>query len=159
MILNSQPKMKIIHKFLKLFYINQHLNRINMKKNIVFTLPVIALLMFTINVFAQQGGGQGRRNMDPKEMAERQTNQMNESLSLTADQLPKIEVLNLKYAEKMKVIRDDADGDRESMRSVMMPLMKEKDVKLKEILTADQWTKLEEFRKEARENGRRRRGI
>jgi len=130
-----------------------------MKKNIVFTLPVIALLMFTINVFAQQGGGQGRRNMDPKEMAERQTNQMNESLSLTADQLPKIEVLNLKYAEKMKVIRDDADGDRESMRSVMMPLMKEKDVKLKEILTADQWTKLEEFRKEARENGRRRRGI
>ena len=117
------------------------------------------LLIFTINVFAQQGGGQGRGNMDPKEIAERQTNQMKETLNLTAEQLPKIEALNLKYAEKMKAARDEAAGDRESMRSTMRAMMQEKDVPLKEILTAEQWTKLEEWRKEARESGQRRRGI
>ena len=45
------------------------------------------------------------------------------------------------------------------MRSTMMAINKEKDVELKKILTADQWTKLEALRKEARENGQRRRGI
>lgn len=131
-----------------------------MKKIFVLIASFIVLLMFMPEVFAQQGqDGQRRGNMDPKEMAERQTNQMKETLVLTADQLPKVEALTLKYAEKMKVARDEADGDRESMRSTMMALMKEKDVTLKEILTADQWTKLEAWRKEARENGRRRRGI
>lgn len=131
-----------------------------MKKIIVNVAPLIVFLMFAINVFAQQGqGGQGRGNMDPKEMAKRQTDKMKEELDLTAEQLPKVEALNLMYAEKMKVARDASDGDREAMRDSIRPMMKEKDVALKEILTADQWTKLEAWRKEARENGRRRRGI
>lgn len=131
-----------------------------MKKVFVFATPVLIILMLAPNAFAQQGqGGQGRGNMDPKEMAKRQTDQMIETLSLTAEQLPKVEVLNLKYAEKMKAARDASDGDRESMRNTFREMMKKKDVTLKEILTADQWTKLEAWRKEARENGQRRRGI
>ncbi|MCK5209439.1 MAG: hypothetical protein KAI29_19210 [Cyclobacteriaceae bacterium] len=132
-----------------------------MKKIVVFTGPILLMLLFTLDVFAQQGqGGPGRGyNMDPKEMAERQTNQMKETLSLTADQLPKVEALNLKYAEKMKVARDETDGDRESMRSTMMAMGKEKDIELKNILTAEQHTKWQEWRKEAREKGRQRRGI
>lgn len=130
-----------------------------MKKSNVFVSSLIVLLMCTINVFAQQGGGQGRGNMDPKEIAERQTTLMKDTLNLTAEQLPKVEALNLKYAEKMTAARDEADGDRDAMRSVMRALMQEKDVTLKEILTAEQWTKLEGFRKKARESGQRRRGI
>lgn len=130
-----------------------------MKKSIVRTLPLILLIMCTITAFAQQGGGRGRGNMDPKEMAARQTQVMQDSLNLTADQLPKVETLNMEYAEKMKGIRDKADGDREAMRDAMMPMMKEKDVELKAILTGEQWTKLQAIRKTARESGQRRGGI
>ena len=132
-----------------------------MKKIAVFTAPILVLLLFSFDAFAQQGqGGPGRGyNMEPKEMAKRITNQMKETLVLTADQLPQIEKLNLKYAEKMNEARDKADGDRESMRSTMMAMMKEKDVELKNILTSEQFTKWEEWRKEAREKGRQRRGI
>lgn len=131
-----------------------------MKKIFVPIASFIALLMFTPEVFAQQGqGGQGRGNMNPKEMAKRQTDQMNENLDLTADQLPKVEALNLKYADKFMTARNESAGDRDAMRSTMMAINKEKDVELKKILTADQWTKWEAWRKEARENGRRRRGI
>lgn len=131
-----------------------------MKKIFVPIASFIVLLMFTPEVFAQQGqGGQGRGNMNPKEMAKRQTDQMNENLDLTADQLPKVEALNLKYADKFMTARNESAGDRDAMRSTMMAINKEKDVELKKILTADQWTKWEAWRKEARENGRRRRGI
>ncbi len=131
-----------------------------MKKIFVLIASFIVLLMFMPEVFAQQGqGGQGRGNMDPKEMAKRQTDQMKETLDLTAGQLPKVEALNLKYADKFMAARDKADGDRDAMRSTMMAINKKKDVELKKILTADQWIKLEAWRKEARENGRRRRGI
>lgn len=131
-----------------------------MKKIFVPIASFIALLMFTPEVFAQQGqGGQGRGNMNPKEMAKRQTDQINENLDLTADQLPKVEALNLKYADKFMTARNESAGDRDAMRSTMMAINKEKDVELKKILTADQWTKWEAWRKEARENGRRRRGI
>ena len=132
-----------------------------MKKFIIYSVPVLLMLLLNINIFAQQGQGSGGRrgNMDPKEMAERQTSQMNETLTLTADQLPKVEALNLKYVDKFVAARDEAAGDRDAMRSTMMAINKEKDVELKKILTADQWTKLEAWRKEARENGQRRRGI
>ena len=121
-----------------------------MKKRLFYITIMVWTLSFTSASFAQQGGGQ--RNMEPKEMAERQTNQMKESLELTAEQLPKVEVLNLKYAEKFGKARDQANGDRESMRSTMMEMMKEKDVELKKILTADQWTKFEADRKERMQN-------
>jgi len=92
--------------------------------------------------------------MDPEELAERQTTQMKESLELTAEQLPNVEKLNLEYAGKMKEARDQAGDDREAMRSTMTEMMKEKDVKMKKILTADQWTKFEADRKERIQNRR-----
>ena len=133
-----------------------------MKKIFVLIASFIVLLMFMPEVFAQQGqgGGSGRGfNMDPQEMADKQTKQMKETLTLTDEQLPKVEALNLIYANKAIAERDGANGNRETMRSAMMKIMKEKDAELKTILSAEQWTKWEEWRKEARESGRRRRGI
>lgn len=131
----------------------EHLKFNDMKIIIINAAPLLVILMLSINVFAQQGR---RGNMDPKEMAARQTNLMKDSLNLTTEQLPKVEALNLEYAEKLKVARDESDGDRDTMRSKMRAIMTEKDVTLKEILTTDQWTKLEAIRKTARENGQRR---
>ena len=125
-----------------------------MKKSLSLTATILMLFTFKTAVFAQQGQGRGNRDMDPKEFAERQTSRMKESLELTAGQLPKVEKLNLEYAEKMKEARDQAGEDREAMRSKMMEMIKEKDAKLKEILTAEQWTKFEADRKERMQNRR-----
>ena len=133
-----------------------------MKKVFISIASFIVILMFMPEAFAQQGqgGGSGRGfNMNPEEMAERQTKQMKETLNLTDEQLPKVEALNLKYAKKAVVEREGANGNRETMRSSMLKLMKEKDPELKAILSAEQWIKWEKWRKEARENGRRGRGL
>lgn len=132
-----------------------------MKKLLFYILSIQLILTINSAVMAQQGGGR-RGNMEPKEFAERQTNQMKESLELSDKQLPKIEALNLKYAEKMKAARDEAGDDRDAMRSSMTAMMKEKDVVLKQILTEEQWTKFEKERKERMQNrqgGGGRRGI
>lgn len=133
-----------------------------MKKTLFYSSFLVLLFFFISPSFAQQGDG-NRRNMDPKEMAQRQTSQMKESLKLTDEQVPRLEALNLLYAEKVKVARDEAGDDRESMRSTMMEMMKVKDVEMKKILTAEQWTKFEADRKERMQNrgggGGGRRGI
>ena len=122
------------------------------------TLALILCLALYLPTMGQ-GQGRGMRNMDPEQMAERQTNMMKEQLELTAEQLPKIEELNLKYAKKMGEVREEVGEDREAMREKIMPLMQEKDTELKKILTAEQWAKFEEERKERMKNrgsGRRR---
>ena len=130
-----------------------------MKKTWFYIVIMALMLSFTSStIFAQQG--RGPRNIDPEEMAERQTNQMKEALALTAEQLPKVEALNHKYAKKLKDARDEADGDWESMRSTMMEMMREKDGEMKKVLTTDQWTTFEAQRKERMQNRRGgRRGI
>jgi Spy/CpxP family protein refolding chaperone len=125
-----------------------------MKKSISLIATIFMLLIFNASVIAQQGQGRGRGNMDPEEFAKRQTTQMKESLELTAEQLSEVEKLNLEYAEKMKEAREQAGDDREAMRSAMMEMVKAKDVKMKKILTAEQWTKFEAERKERMQNRR-----
>lgn len=133
-----------------------------MKNLSKYTAFLLFVLLISLNAVAQQGQGRGRYTMDPKDFAERQTTQIKESLNLTAEQLPKVEALNLKYAEKMSEARTQTEGDREAMRGKMREMMTEKDTELKEILTADQWTKFEADRKERMQNrggGGGRRGI
>jgi len=132
-----------------------------MKKLCAHSAPYLLVLILSFSAFAQQGQGRGNRDMDPKEFADRQTSRMKESLELTTAQLPKVEKLNLEYAEKMKEARDQAGEDREAMRSKMMEMIKEKDTKLKVILTEEQWTKFAADRKQRMQNrgGGRRRGI
>ncbi len=128
-----------------------------MKK--VMILSVIMLALCTTYSFAQRGQG-GRRNMEPKEMAQWQTDRMKASLDLTDEQLVKVEALNLKYAKKMGAVRNEANGDRNAMRSAMMPLRTEKEKELKEILTSEQWDKFLVLRKDAQaKKGGKRRGI
>ena len=92
--------------------------------------------------------------MEPEELAARQTQQMKESLDLTEEQIAKVEVLNLDYAKKMDAKRDEIGEDREAMREAMMAVMKEKDVALKKIFTADQWKTFEAERQKRMQNRR-----
>ena len=111
----------------------------------LFVLAAVALR-------AQPGGGPGR--MSPEQRAEQQTASMTEQLSLSEAQSTKVGEINLKYAQKMKELRDKADGDREAMRSAMGAIRQEQDAELQTVLTQEQWTKWDAYRQEQRANWR-----
>ena len=80
-----------------------------------------------------QGGGMRR---SPEERAK----DLQTQLKLTDDQTTKITAIYKAQATKMDSVRTAANGDRQAMRSAMMPLMKDTNDKIKAILTADQAT-------------------
>lgn len=127
-------------------------------------LYVFLLLLTGSCLYAQDqpGGGQGPggdgRRMDPVKRAEQQTVLMTEKLGLSEAQSAKISEINLKYAQKMKELREaNPEGDRAALREKMMALRVEQDAELKSMMTSDQWAEWEkvrqEFRPQKREKG------
>jgi protein CpxP len=80
-----------------------------------------------------QGGGMRR---SPEDRAK----DLQTQLKLTDDQTTKITAIYKAQAAKMDSVRTAANGDRDAMRSAMMPLMKDSNDKIKAILTPDQAT-------------------
>jgi len=80
-----------------------------------------------------QGGGMRR---SPEEQAKNLQTQ----LKLTDDQTTKITAIYKDQSTKRDSIRTAANGDRDAMRSAMMPLMKSTNDKVKAILTPEQAT-------------------
>lgn len=111
------------------------------------------LVLFAI-LFASVGMAQNRMsNFDPKEMAKRQTDELTKALSLNKDQEKKVLDLNLKAAEKMSALRDEAmngGGDRDAMREKMMKSREEQNKEMKKILTEAQYKKYEKYLEERR---------
>ena len=80
-----------------------------------------------------QGGGMRR---SPEDRAK----DLQTQLKLTDDQTTKITAIYKVQATKMDSVRTAANGDRQAMRSAMMPLMKDSNDKIKAILTPEQAT-------------------
>ncbi len=137
------------------------MNRIS---NLILTL---ALILFAFSTLQAQRGGRG---MDPETSANRTTTIMTDSLALSEAQTEKIATVNLTYAKKSaelrKKMREEQDGDwetmREKMRTAMQTLRVEKNTALKKYMTADQFAKWEQveadFRNKRRGEGRRGKG-
>src|SRR5262245_34903454 len=85
----------------------------------------------------------------PQERAETQTAYMKSALGLTPDQIPKVQALNLEYAQKMDPIVKGSGRPADKMRE-MSELAKEKDGKLEQILTPEQFTKYQAAKAEIR---------
>ncbi len=112
-------------------------------------LLLFAVLFTTVSVAQDRGAG----NFDPKVMAQRQTDELTKELSLKKDQQEKVLALNLKNAEEMAALRDEAmngDGDRDAMREKMTKLREEQETKMKEILTDAQYKKYQKYLEERR---------
>lgn len=105
-------------------------------KKILFALALMA--SFSFSAFAQPSG---QERGTPEERAEKMTNHMSEHLSLTDDQKTAVYQLNLQMANAAK-------EDRKSLRA-------EHDAGLKEILTEEQYLKLQEVRKDRPKRGQR----
>lgn len=77
--------------------------------------------------------------------------QMVEKLGLTDDQKPKVEATMKDQREKMTALRDDTSLSADDRKAKVKEIMEATDAKMKTILTADQYAKWEQIRKDMRQ--------
>lgn len=107
------------------------------------SLSIAAGLAFiTISVSAQDKG----TGMDPATMAQKQTDQIKSNVTgITPDQESKILAVEKDFAQSMKDAREASNGDRDAFRAKMEPARKDRDTKIKAILTADQGAQYDKY--------------
>jgi protein CpxP len=125
-------------------------------KKAILTIA-IAVMGFTA-AFAQDTTKRARRQM-PKmtaeQRAEKATARLEKELSLTADQKTKIYAVELENAKKVETWRSADQGDMKGKMKERKEAMQAQKAKIDGILTAEQKTKMEAMRLEAREKGDR----
>ena len=125
-------------------------------KKAVLTIA-IAVMGFTA-AFAQDTTKRARKQM-PKmtaeQRAEKATARLEKELSLTADQKTKIYAVELENAKKVETWRSADQGDMKGKMKERKEAMQAQKAKIDGILTAEQKTKMEAMRSEAREKGDR----
>ncbi|ARS39915.1 hypothetical protein CA265_09750 [Sphingobacteriaceae bacterium GW460-11-11-14-LB5] len=124
-----------------------------MKKAI---LTIAIAVMGLTAAFAQDTTKRVRRampKMTAEQRAERATSRLEKELSLTADQKTKIYAIQLENAKKMDTWKSADQGDMKSKMKERKAAMDEQKTKIDAVLTADQKTKLDAFRAEAKEKG------
>jgi hypothetical protein len=89
-------------------------------------------------------------NTTPDQRATAQTAMMKEKFDLTADQLPQVAAINLKYAQKMEPIIKGSSGTLMKM-SQMRGVNEEKEAELKGVLSPEQFQKYLASKDEMRE--------
>jgi hypothetical protein len=114
-----------------------------------FTAALIAALLALTATFASAQLDE-LKDTTPKERATAQTLFMKRKLGLTAEQLPKVEALNLKYAEKLEPVIKGESGPLMKMRA-MKEANSEKEAEMKGVLTPDQFTQYEASQEEMKE--------
>lgn len=100
---------------------------------------------FTANA---QRSERGKKNVDPTKMAERQTSQMVDKLSLDEVQTAKVKEINLAYAKKMHEAREDNKGNRDAMKEIVTAIESEKAAEMKTVLTGKQYRTFEKMQTE-----------
>ena len=98
----------------------------------------------------------GMNRMSTEERVNKQLEAMKERLTLSDAQVSKVEEVLTASADKMVTARDEADGDRSSMREAMMKIRDEQNAELKKYLTAEQFSEYEKMEQEQMEKRRER---
>lgn len=110
------------------------------------TLKSFATAIFicaSVSLMAQRG------NMDPQQMAQKATENIKEHVTgITSDQETKILAIEQDFTKSAQDVRSSSNGDREAMRSKMEPLRKDRDAKIKAVLTDAQYTQYTQMEKD-----------
>ena len=122
--------------------------------NLTFKFLTTIALLITLNIAAsaQRGGG---KELSPEDMAEKQTTQMVEQLSLDAMQTIQVKEINLTYANKMQEAKVENDGNREAIKLIGGAIEKEKTAELQQVLTESQFKTYEELLAKKSQGGKR----
>jgi protein CpxP len=115
------------------------------KFGLIATMALGVLLACGTTVMAQDNkeGKGGKRGMMS---AEERFKQLDEALTLTDAQKPKVKAALEDTQKKMQEIMADSSVSREDRRDKMQTARTEEGKKMKEILTPEQYTKYEEMR-------------
>jgi len=98
-----------------------------------------ALVSITSVSFAQEQ--QANKELTPEMRAERMTKKMTVDLSLTKDQIAKVEAINLEIAKKREAMKAESTQDKEANKAFKA----EMDAKFQTVLTPEQMTKMKEL--------------
>lgn len=101
-------------------------------------IGLLLMALFMVCGMAMAQGPRGDRNMDPKQRAKEMTERMTKEYALTDEQKEKVQTLNLEMTQKMS---ENSGEDREARRAKMQTAREEYNVKLKEVLTEEQYKK------------------
>lgn len=114
------------------------------------TAAVVLMVMSVSVAFAQQGQGQRRGNMDPKEMAQRTVDRMAERLKLNPEQKEKVYEIQLAQSQEMqKAFQNGGNaGDREAMRTRMNELRDKTNKQILEVLDENQKAEFKKMQEE-----------
>lgn len=117
------------------------------------TAAVILMVMSVSMATAQQGQGQRRGNMDPKEMAQRTVDRLAERLKLSQEQKDGIYQIQLAQSEEMRKAFSGGGQDREGMRARMTEMREKTDKKILDLLDEGQKAEYKKMQEERRNRG------
>jgi len=100
-------------------------------------LALVALVLGSVAASAQSQIDAIAKT-SPEQRAKVQTGLMKEKLALTAEQLPKVEAINLATAQKMQPVLESTDGPMIRMRKAKSNEA-ERDTALQQVLTPQQY--------------------
>jgi Spy/CpxP family protein refolding chaperone len=109
---------------------------------------MVAFMLVPALVFAQS-----KTQETPAQVAKQQTDWMQKNLDLTQEQLEQVKDVNLKYAEKRQKVYASTD-EKDAKMNHLTENREEHTEELREILTPEQFTKLQEQEKQWFENAK-----
>ena len=128
------------------------------KKSILALSFLVASFALSINtVNAQYGERDGaQQNQNSEQRADNQLQRWTKVLTLTTNQVNQIKPMLVDLNQKRAAMRDASDK-RAAMKD-MRDLVMNQDEKMKTILSADQYTKYEDLKEEAKDRMKGKRG-
>jgi periplasmic protein CpxP/Spy len=131
-----------------------------MNKKLILVLSIFTA-SFTINIDtakAQDAGVQSvaQQDLTPEQRATKQVQRLTKALTLTNDQVAQIHPMLLELNQKRDAMRNASDK-RAAMKD-MRDLVTAQDDKMKTILNADQYTKYQDIKDEAKDRMRGKKG-
>ena len=113
------------------------------------------LIMLLLFVFVNTSSYSQQKDIpSASERATKLTDWMKTNLELTDDQVPKVQDINMKYANKMEELKNNAAGKRQKLLT-LKENDKAKDAELKQVFTDSQYktymTKKEELKKQLKQ--------
>lgn len=126
-----------------------------MKKAALTTVLVLCLTGLVTTLSAQNKLDEFMSDSTPEERAQMQTNYMKESLTLTNEQVPRIEEINLKYSRKMQDAYNSGGGKLQRLKK-MKSISQEKDKEMKGALNPTQYATYEKNKEAMKDKMRER---
>lgn len=128
-----------------------------MKSIFFFSLTVLSLVLMSCGgTQPTSQSSSDTQDMNPEQIAEQQTTQMSEQLNLTSKQQVDVNAINLKYAEKLQIIRQQPRSRSKLM--AFKNMTEEKNAEMKMVLTPQQYADYEKILEERKDKMRNRRG-